>query len=272
MSGTRRLLTAAFAALCLVASAAPAALAAFPNSMAATGDSITQAFNTCPETFRDCPANSWSTGTSATVNSFYLRILERNAAIRGNLNNDARSGAKMSNLSEQVANVVTQRREYVTVEMGANDVCTSSEATMTSVESFRTSFSNAMSTLRERLPSTRISVGSIPNVYNLWSVLRSNGSATFVWGALGICQSMLRNPTSTSREDEERRIRVREREVAFNGVLRSVCAEHANCQYDGDVGYNYRFEAGEVSTNDYFHPSVRGQATIARIEFSVVRF
>ena len=77
--------------------------------MAATGDSITQAFNTCPETFSDCPANSWSTGTSATVNSFYLRILERNAAIRGNLNNDSRSGAKMADLSGQVANVVTQR-------------------------------------------------------------------------------------------------------------------------------------------------------------------
>jgi lysophospholipase L1-like esterase len=272
MSGTRRLLAAAFAALCLAALAAPAALAAFPNSMAATGDSITQAFNTCPEIFRDCPANSWATGTNTEVNSFYLRILERNAAIRNNLNNDSRSGAKMSNLSEQVTNVVTQRREYVTVEMGANDVCTSSEATMTTVESFRTSFSNAMRTLRERLPSTRISVGSIPNIYNLWNVLHTNRSALSIWRLGSICQSMLRNAESLSREDEERRLRVQTRNVEFNGVLRSVCAEHANCQYDADTGYNYRFEAGEVSTNDYFHPSIRGQATIARIEFSIVRF
>jgi lysophospholipase L1-like esterase len=272
MTGTRRILVALGAALCLTALAAPAALAAFPNSMAATGDSITRAFNTCSFPFTDCPANSWATGTEPAVNSFYLRILERNPGIRGRNNNDARSGAKMADLAGQVTNVVSQRVEYVTVEMGANDVCTSEEGTMTSVASFRTSFEGAMRTLTERLPSTRISVGSIPNIYQLWSLLHTNRSAVSTWNSFSICQSMLRNPTSTTREDEERRLRVQAREVEFNGVLRSVCATFANCQYDADTGYNYRFEAGEVNTRDYFHPSVRGQATIARIEFPLVRF
>jgi lysophospholipase L1-like esterase len=267
MPGTRRLLAALAAALCLTALATSSALAVYPNTIAATGDSITRAFNTCRTTFTDCPANSWATGTEASVNSFYLRILERNPAVRGNLFNDAVSGAKMTNLPSQVATVVSQRVDYVTIEMGANDVCTSSEATMTSVESFRTNFTSAINTLRERLPGARISVGSIPNVYNLWSVLRGNGSATATWSFLSICQSMLRNPTSTSREDEERRLRVQRREVEFNTVLANVCATYAQCRFDNNVGYNYRFEAGEVSTNDYFHPSVRGQATIARIEW-----
>lgn len=273
MSGTRRLLGALCAAVCLiVAVAASAAHAAYPNSIAATGDSITRAFNTCAFPFTDCVANSWATGTEASVNSFYLRILERNASIRGNLFNDARSGGKMSDLAGQVTNVVTQRAEFVTVEMGANDVCTSSEATMTSVASYRTSFEGAMRTLRERLPSTRIAVGSIPNVYQLWSLLNPNRSAVSTWNSLSICQSMLRNPTSRTREDEERRLRVQRREVEFNEVLRTVCAEHANCQYDGGAGYAYRFEAAEVTTRDYFHPSVRGQATIAAIEFPLFRF
>lgn len=272
MTGTRRIVAALAAALCLTALASSAALAAFPNSMAATGDSITRAFNTCRTPFTDCVANSWATGTEAAVNSFYLRILERNAGIRERLNNDARSGARMSNLPEQVNTAVTQRVEYVTIEMGANDVCTSEEGTMTSVASFRTDFETAIRTLRERLPGTRISVGSIPNVYNLWSVLHTNGSATSTWNFFRICQSMLRNPTSTSREDEERRLRVQRREVEFNEVLSSVCATWERCQYDRGTGYEYRFEAGEVSTNDYFHPSVRGQATIARIEFSLVTF
>ena len=68
------------AALCLIALASSAALAAYPNSMAATGDSITRAFNTCSFPFTDCPQNSWATGTEAAVNSFYLRIRERNRA------------------------------------------------------------------------------------------------------------------------------------------------------------------------------------------------
>lgn len=272
MTGTSRIVAALSAALCLVALASSAALAIFPNSMAATGDSITRAFNTCRTAFTDCPANSWATGTEATVNSFYLRILERNAAIREQLHNDAVSGARMSNLPEQVNNAVTQRVEYVTIEMGANDVCTSEEGTMTSVASFRTNFESAIRTLRERLPGTRISVGSIPNIYNLWSVLHTNRSATATWNLFRICQSMLRNPTSTSREDEERRLRVQRREVEFNEVLSSVCATWERCQYDRGTGYEFRFEAGEVSTNDYFHPSVRGQTTIARIEFPLVVF
>lgn len=272
MTGTRRTIAALAAALCLVALAAPAALAAFPNSMAATGDSITRAFNTCRTAFTDCPANSWATGTEATVNSFYLRILERNAGIREHLHNDAVSGARMSNLPEQVSNAVSQSVEYVTIEMGANDVCTSEEGNMTSVASFRTNFETAIRTLRERLPGARISVGSIPNIYNLWSVLHTNRSATATWGLFRICQSMLRNPTSTSREDEERRLRVQRREIEFNEVLSSVCATWERCQYDRGTGYEFRFEASEVSTNDYFHPSVRGQTTIARIEWPLVVF
>jgi lysophospholipase L1-like esterase len=272
MSGTRRLAVALAAALCLTAFAAPAANAVFPDSIAATGDSITRAFNTCSFPFVDCPANSWATGTNATVNSFYLRILERNAGISGNLFNDARSGAQMDDLPGQVTNVVSQNAEFVLVEMGANDVCTSTEGSMTSVESFRTDFEDAMDTLTEELPSTRIAVGSIPNIYQLWSLLNGNRSAVSTWESFNICQSMLENPTSRTSEDEERRLRVQDREEEFNEVLAEVCAEHANCQYDGGAGYEYVFEAAEVSTRDYFHPSVAGQRTIAEIEFPLVEF
>ena len=273
MSGTRRLLAAIAAALCLTALASSAALAVYPNSMAATGDSITRAFNTCAFPFTDCTQNSWATGTEAAVNSFYLRIRERNRGIEGRASNDARSGARMSNLPEQATTAAGQRVEYVVVEMGANDVCTSEEGTMTSVASYRSNFETAMRTLGERLPAgSRISVGSIPNIYQLWSLLHTNGSAVSTWNSLSICQSMLRNATPTTREDEERRLRVQRREVEFNGVLAEVCARYANCQWDRNTGYEYSFEAGEVSTRDYFHPSVRGQASIARIEFPLVTF
>ncbi|MGB2711555.1 MAG: SGNH/GDSL hydrolase family protein [Conexibacter sp.] len=240
--------------------------------MAATGDSITRAFNTCAFPFIDCPQNSWATGTEAAVNSFYLRIRAVNAGITGNLFNDARSGARMSNLPEQVRRAVEQRVEFVVIEMGANDVCTSSEETMTSVANFEREFDRAIRDLRERLPAARVAVGSIPNIYTLWEILHTNRSATETWRRFSICQSMLRNATSMSREDEERRLRVQRREVEFNRVLETVCATYANCQWDRNTGYNYRFESREVSTNDYFHPSQRGQHTIAEIEFPLIRF
>jgi lysophospholipase L1-like esterase len=272
MSGTRRLVVALAAALCLAAAAPAANAAVYPDSIAATGDSITRAFNTCAFPFIDCPANSWATGTNATVNSFYTRLLALNPGISGNLDNRARSGAQMDDLPGQVTNVVSDGAEFVTVEMGANDVCTGSVETMTSVASFRTSFEDAMDTLTERLPGVRIAVGSIPNVYHLWRLLNGNGSAVSTWNTFRICQSLLRNPTSRTPEDEERRLQVQTRNVELNEVLGAVCAEYADCQYDGGAGYEYAFEAGEVSTRDYFHPSVAGQRTIAAIEWPLVEF
>ena len=138
---------------------------------------------------------------------------------------------------------------------------------MTSVASFRSNLESAINTLRTRLPAARISVGSIPNVYQLWSILHTNRSATETWRSLGICQSMLRNATSTSREDEERRQRVLTREREFNRVLSDVCATYAQCKFDREVGFNTRFEARLVSTRDYFHPSIEGQRTIAEVEW-----
>jgi lysophospholipase L1-like esterase len=253
----------------LAGAAASPALAVYPNSMSATGDSITRAFNTCAPIFSDCPANSWATGTNMAVNSFYNRILAANPAIRGNAFNDARSGARMNALPGQVATAAGHRVEYATIELGANDVCTSSEATMTSVASFRANFQRAIDDLRARLPAARISVGSLPDVYWLWQLLSTDRSAVSTWNALRVCQSMLANPTSRARVDEDRRRNVRQRAIDFNRVLSDVCTAYAQCKYDRDTAFNYRFRASEVSTNDYFHPSLTGQAAIANIEWGV---
>jgi lysophospholipase L1-like esterase len=269
MSGIRRSVVALATAATCIAIAAPAAMAVYPNSIAATGDSITRAFNTCAFPFTDCVANSWATGTERAVNSFYERIVAGNPGARGNLFNDARSGARMSDLPGQVTTAIGQRVDYIVIEMGANDVCTSTEENMTSVESLTSNFERSIRELRARLPGARISVGSIPNVYTLWEILHTNRSATEAWRRFSICQSMLRNATSLSREDEERRLRVQRREVEFNRAIEIVCATYEQCKFDRNTGYNYRFEAREVGTNDYFHPSQRGQHTIAEIEWGV---
>jgi lysophospholipase L1-like esterase len=267
MTGPRRLLTALAAALCLTALAAPAAHAVYPDSMAATGDSITKAFNTCATPFTDCPVNSWATGTNATVDSIYDRILAANPAISGRAFNDARSGSEMEALPGQVELAIGQGVEYVTIAMGANDICGVNEAAMTSVASFRSSFESAIGLLRSRLPGARISVASIPNVHYLWKILHTIPAAVAAWDRYDVCQSMLANPTSTLRADAARRNRVLTRIVELNGVLSSVCATYAQCRYDGGAGFGYRFAVGDISTNDYFHASVAGQRAIANLQW-----
>lgn len=245
-----------------------AAAGPYPNSIASTGDSITRAFNTGSFPFVDAPANSWSTGTNSSVNSLYSRILALNPSISGNRYNDARSGAKMIDLAGQAVTVNSQHVEYVTILMGANDVCTSSESTMTSVQAFHDRFLNAMNTLASGSPNARVYVVSIPNVYNLWSVLKTNLAAIAVWSSAGICQSMLANPLSFSQTDVDRRNRVRQRNIDFNTQLQQVCALFVQCRFDNNAVFNTTFVPSDVSTRDYFHPSIAGQAKLASVTWA----
>jgi lysophospholipase L1-like esterase len=245
---------------------APSASAAppWPSSMAALGDSITQAYDVCCS-YGDHPAQSWSTGSASSdgIASHYERIQQQNSAIIGHAYNDAVTGAKMSAAATQASNAVAQRAEYVTILLGANDLCTSSASTMTSTETFRSQFESAMRTLATGLPAARIFVGSIPNVYQLWQVLHTNSLARFVWSVAGICPSML-----ASGNTESQRQQVVERERAFNQILADVCAQYARCRWDGNAIYNYAFSASQVSTLDYFHPSLSGQAALANVSWA----
>lgn len=234
-----------------------------PGSMAATGDSITRAFNTCAFPYVDCPANSWSTGTSATVNSHYLRIRASNAGINSRAWNDARSGAKMADLPGQMTTVAGRGVEYVTVQMGGNDVCTPTTATMTPVDAFRASFTQAMDTITASASVTTVYVTSVPDAHRLWQLFKDNRSARSTWSLFKVCQSLLANPTSTAAVDVTRRNEVRARNAAFNQALEEVCALYAECAWDGWAAFCTGFATADVTTRDYFHPSVAGEKKLA---------
>jgi lysophospholipase L1-like esterase len=258
-------LAAAATATAFVAASSAGAQTAVPDSMAATGDSITRAFNTGLIPFTDAPRNSWSTGSRTYVWSHYRRILAVNWRILGRNFNDARSGAKMRDLAGQMATVNAQHVDYVTVLMGANDACASSEAAMTPVVDFRAQFEQAMAAVTAGSPGALVYVVSIPDVYQLWLILHDNASARLIWRLTGFCKSMLANPASTAPADEARRQRVRDRIIDYNKVLATVCLQYVRCRFDGNVVFDYPFEPRHVSTRDYFHPSLEGQRALADV-------
>jgi lysophospholipase L1-like esterase len=260
--------TALLSALVLSgAVAAQAGAASYPNSMAATGDSITRAFNTGLVPFTDAPWNSWSTGALRSW-SHYRRILAANPQILGRNFNNARSGAEMADLERQAGLTVAQRVEYVTILIGANDACASSEAAMTPVADFRVQFERAMARLSLGLPGARIYVVSIPDIYRLWSLFHTNPTAVLTWRITGFCKSMLERPTSTAPEDEARRQRVRQRVVDYNGQLEQVCVLYVQCRFDGNAVFEYPFQPKHVSKRDYFHPSLAGQRKLADVTWA----
>jgi len=235
----------------------------YPSAMASTGDSITRAYNTGFLPFTDNAGASWSTGTNSTVTSHYTRLLALNPKIRGKNYNDARSGARMADLAGQMTTVNSQHVGYVTVLMGGNDVCVPSEAAMTSVADYEAQFTAAMNTLTSGSPSALIFVATIPDVYQLWVTEKDNFSARSTWALFGVCQSMLANPLSMAQADVDRRQRVRQREIYFNDALLRVCTAYRQCRSDGGAVFTTAFTAADVSTRDYFHPSIAGQAKLA---------
>jgi lysophospholipase L1-like esterase len=233
-----------------------------PSSIAAIGDSITQAYDVCCY-YGNHPGNSWSTGSAwwDGINSHYERILALKPTISGQNYNDAVSGARMVDAPGQAADAVSQRARYVTILMGANDVCKSSISGMTSVDTYRAQFHQTLETLEAGLPSSaHIFVSSIPNIYRLWQLFHDSYTARSVWSIANICQSML---SSTNTESDRQFVLAREK--AFNDVLAQECGTHANCRFDGYAVFNYAFTTSQVSKLDYFHPSLSGQAALAAV-------
>ncbi|MFE2018168.1 SGNH/GDSL hydrolase family protein [Streptomyces sp. NPDC059499] len=235
-----------------------------PASVAAVGDSITRGFDACA-VFADCPEVSWATGTDVGVNSLAVRLLGAAKAPSHSWNH-AVSGARMAQLPEQMALASKERPDLVTVMIGANDACRDSVRLMTPVADFRASFEASMRQLRGAAPKSQVYVSSVPDLKRLWSTGRGNALGKQIW-KLGICRSMLGDADDMGTAAVARRDAVQERVVAYNEVLRDVCAKDLRCRYDGGAVFDYRFTGKQLSQWDWFHPGRDGQARLAEIAY-----
>jgi lysophospholipase L1-like esterase len=240
-------------------SGASASSVPLPDSMAAVGDSITQAFDVDPEgLFQENPTYSWSTGTTTSVDSEYERILRANPAIQGHAHNDAVPGSMMSALDGQVKTAAAQGVQYLTVEIGADDLCVDSVADMTPTATFQSEFKQALTDFTASDPDAHIFVASIPNIYQVWQDGRSTFLAELIWNILPFCTDMLDVDVTSAQRQE-----FIQQEQADNQVLGEVCAEFSQCLFDKDAVHNFAISPADVSDADYFHPSPAGQQALA---------
>ncbi|MFF2652016.1 SGNH/GDSL hydrolase family protein [Streptomyces sp. NPDC058045] len=235
-----------------------------PDSVAAVGDSITRGFDAC-SVLSDCPEVSWATGSDPDVDSLAVRLLGRDRASAHSWNY-AVSGARMTDLPGQMAKAATRRPKLVAVLAGANDACRTSVSAMTPVDDFRADFERSMRVLRKKTSKAQVYVASVPDLKRLWSEGRANPLGKQIW-KLGICPSMLSDSDALDSAARKRRDAVRDRVVAYNAVLKDVCARDRRCRYDGGAVFDYRFGTDQLSHWDWFHPSRDGQARLAEIAY-----
>lgn len=269
-----------------------------PGSVAVLGDSISAGTGTSGLPSTEQPTNSWATGTNASVLSIYQRLLAINPAISGKNYNQASNGKRMEDANDQ-ANAMPTDTQLVLMQMGGNDLCRDTPEQMPSVAQYRAWFAEALDAIAARTPTARISISSVPDIYNLWYLRGAPnppnsqpssraGTARVYWDTLAIipCKSMVDNPTDMSASAVTRRDTVRQRNIDYNSALASECALRLRCRFDANATFNFssnrlnppygdlkpRAEWGfvddDISTIDHFHPSTSGQRKLAEASWA----
>ena len=239
---------------------APVATLPLPTSMAALGDSITAGVGASPDGFDASPQHSWATGDADDdVTSHYERLIAAGASIQGQSHNVAVPGATMADGPAQAAEAVATGATYVTIMLGGNDVCMADTNAMTPVADFERDFRATLDALARGLPRSHFFVISVPDVHQLWEAFEGDPIAQRIWGGGRVCGAML-DPGNGDAE----RAAARDRTIAFNQVLETVCATQARCRFDNNAFFEQDLDPDLVAL-DRFHPSQQGHAVIAEL-------
>jgi lysophospholipase L1-like esterase len=261
-----------------------------PKRLYSIGDSITRAVNA--NLPFDNVNNSW-------VNGYYgfwewlfglPNIKSHNQRISANFGSSGRknwiaaqNGAQTNDLVSQATGTAGRNVTYATVMLGANDVCRESFADLPADDEFKTSFSDGMDILLGNLPNgATVQVVAIPDLKRLYDIGKDKTALGIVdcevlWATtvLGFpCGSML-SPSNS----EVDRLYVQSRNIGYNRILKEVTEEkQAEHQTSGkfvsftEVSFTYEFTETDISDIDCYHPSWRGQRTLATITWDAGPF
>ena len=234
---------------------AQAVYAQDPPVIGALGDSLSAGFNA--KHFGDNRELSWATGTDPAVNS----ILQRLDAMTGKSlqsYNEAIAGSVIDALPRQVDRLLVHEPDYVTITIGANDVCTWAPDYQAQLAHFEKVLRNQIVRIVAVKPQVRIFVATIPDLYNLWTIAVDRQGCQARWDLFNICRPLL----DSHKSPDDRQAFVRRWELA-NEALDRVSREFpANIVHDPSAAHT-RFEWHHVSGYDCFHPSVDGQNLLA---------
>lgn len=242
-----------------------------PGLIGAIGDSLSAGVNASGQ-FGVQPQHSWVVGDVPRdgVDSH----LERIRALGGDPETAEafRPGASIAAARGQAEVIVAAARglpagttAYVTFELGANDVCAPTLAAATDPDAFASLARDALERLVGGLPpGSHVLVVSVPDVTRLRDLVAEVPEARALHRRYDVCESVLGEEADT--EGVVDRIR------AYNATLTALCerldSASVACGHDfaGDPArslFGAPFTLDQISSLDFFHPSLSGQARIA---------
>ncbi len=225
-----------------------------PLVVSAIGDSITTGFNA--RNLGDNKVLNWGVGTSTELKSHLKRLEMLGYSVTSH--NSAIAGSKAADLPPQIDTAITNAADYVTMTIGANDLCSWPANHQVKLEEFKNKMTTEMTRIIESRPKIKITMSPIPNLYNLWEVGSVNAQCQSRWDFFGICAPLL-NSKRTPKEREEFMGRWQDANQALEEVA-GMFPE--NILFPKDAATT-RFDFKHISEIDCFHPSVAGQDLLA---------
>lgn len=228
--------------------------------MASIGDSITTGFNA--KNPLDNKSLNWSTGysTSGKVNSHYWRV---KGIYEGEVYqvNQAKAGAQSDAILGQMESIIKDLKgrelDYLTVMIGANDVCSWPAEHETRLNEFGVRVRATLERAMAVNPDIKITLVPVPNMLRLYEVGKATSGCSTKWKVMKICKNLLLN------KDEYERTAFGERVVDLNHVLADIAADYPQSVHFAQEVATFEFNKADISGYDCFHPSQQGQDQIA---------
>lgn len=275
----------------------------YPKSMGALGDSLTRAANAGLRRQRsifpwitvnffwrsylrtvrdrngsyDRPIYSWTTGSSKKVLSHRKR-LEKMSGKKIKFHNSGITGAKIGLVWQKELpelkkwsqdNLGKNYPDYVTLMIGANDLCTGSADTITEPEKFEEHLDKILEELLINSNDTKVLVSAFPNVNLLPEILFDSK-----WGARKTCADLWKKfpicPAITRAKNEEQLNKVQEYYDRYHDIIESKIAD-LRLIYGDRIRYASKIQEESFTEDDIavdcFHPNYNGQKKLARKSF-----
>ena len=205
------------------------------------------------------PTYSWSTGYSTSVKSLNQRSRHRQGRCQRSTSRSL--GAKMATLNGQALSAnLAVGTDLVTILMGANDACTSTESDMTRPGSLPNAVPDGARNARERQAGRpdrgRLDPGRLQAVVRSTGAPRRRGSSG---GSTGSASRCWPTPTSSKAPTCSAGGGVRERVARVQqGAAERSAIWSVACKFDERPGRTASSSPpADISKVDYFHPSVR---------------
>jgi lysophospholipase L1-like esterase len=246
-----------------------------PSLLAAIGDSYSQAYDVSPTVpaGHDNLANSWVLGTA--VNDGVFSLQERFEALGASpaVVDAATSGTRMADALRQAKLVVAAAQQlppgataYVTFELGTNDLCADPQ---TNPHLFLAEIGAATAVLEEGLPpGSRILMLAVPDFDHFRAITQADATTRAFFASARHsrqCAPFLGARSQTPLTQASATL------ASYDRSLDTVCrdieatygpSDRLHCT--GPTGLaESDFVVADLSSVDYFHPSLLGQASMA---------